>query len=61
VLPYTHLDLQERCRLRGLTEKGLGIGEITWRLERDRVMIHRGIEREHCVEGSRPDSTQRRA
>ena len=36
---YTHLELEERCRLRGLMEMGLGISEIARRLggERERV------------------------
>ena len=58
---YTHFELEERCRLRGLMEMGLGIAEIARRLGRHRATIHREIEREHCVEGYRPDSTQRRA
>jgi IS30 family transposase len=36
-------------------EMGLGIDEIARRLERNPVPIHREIEREHCVEGFRPN------
>jgi IS30 family transposase len=38
---YTHLEIEERCRLRGLLEMGLGIGEIARRLGRHRTTIHR--------------------
>jgi hypothetical protein len=38
---YTHLEIEERCRLRGLLEMGLGIGEIARRLGRHRITIHR--------------------
>jgi IS30 family transposase len=58
---YTHLEIEERCRLRGLMEMRLGIGEIAPRLGRDPVAIHWEIEREHCVEGYRANSAQRRA
>jgi IS30 family transposase len=58
---YTHLEIEERCRLRGLMEMALGIGEIAPRLKRDPVTVHREIEHKHCVEGYRPDSAQRRA
>ena len=58
---YTHLDLEERCRLRGLMEMGLGIGEIARRLGRHRATIHREIARNRCVDGYRADSAERRA
>ena len=58
---YTHLDLEERCRLRGLMEMGLGIGEIARRLGRHRATIHREIGRNRCVDGYRPESAARRA
>jgi IS30 family transposase len=58
---YTHLELEERCRLRGLMEMGLGIGEIARRLGRHRATIHREIARNRCVAGYRPDSAERRA
>jgi transposase, IS30 family len=41
---YTHLEIEERCRLRGLMEMRLGIGEIARRLGRHRATIHREIE-----------------
>jgi IS30 family transposase len=56
----THLDLEERCRLRGLMEMGLGISEIGRRLECHRATINREIGGKHCVEGYRPHSTGRR-
>jgi IS30 family transposase len=58
---YTHLELEERCRLRGLMEMGLGISEIARRLGRHRATIHREIGRNRCVAGYRPDSAERRA
>lgn len=58
---YTHFELEERCRLRGLMEMGLGIGEIARRLGRHRTTIHREIARNRCVGGYRPDSAERRA
>jgi IS30 family transposase len=54
---YTHLDLEERCRLRGLMEMKLGIGEIAGRLDCHGATIHQEIEREHCVEGYISDRT----
>ena len=58
---YTHLELEERCRLRGLMEMGLGIGEIARRLGRHRATIHREIARNRCVDGYRADRAERRA
>ena len=58
---YTHLELEERCCLRGLMEMGLGIGEIDRRLGRHQATIHREIARNRCVDGYRPDSAERRA
>jgi IS30 family transposase len=57
----THLDLEERCCLRGLMEMGLGIGEIARHLGRHRTMIHREIARNRCVDGYRLGSAERRA
>ena len=58
---YSHLTLEERCRLRGLMEMGLGVGEIARRLARHRGTIHREVGRNRCVDGYRPDSAARRA
>ena len=58
---YNHLTLDERCRLRGLMEIGLGVGEIARRLGRHRGTIHREVGRNRCVDGYRPDSAARRA
>ncbi len=41
---YSHLTLEERCRLRGLMEIGLGVGEIARRLGRHRGTIHREVK-----------------
>ena len=57
----SHVDLEERCRLRGLIEMGLSVSEIARRLGRHRSTIHREIERNRCVDGYRPDSAGRRA
>jgi transposase, IS30 family len=58
---YSHLTLEERCRLRGLMEMDLSIGEIARRMGRHRSTIHRELGRNHCVDGYRPDSAARRA
>jgi len=56
---YNHLSLEERYRLRGLMEMGLGVTEIARRLSRHRTTIHRELERNRCVDGYRPDSAAR--
>ncbi len=58
---HRHIDLEERCRLRGMIEMGLSVSEIARRLGRHRSAIHREIERNRCVDGYRPDSAARRA
>ena len=58
---YSHLTLEERCRLCGLMEMGLSRSEIARRLGRHRATIHREIWRNRCVDGYRPDSADRRA
>ncbi len=58
---YSHFTLEERCRVRGLIEMGLGPSEIAQRLGRHRSTIHREIARNRCVDGYRPDSADRRA
>ena len=58
---YSHLTLEERCRLRGLIEMGLSVSEMARRLGRHRATIHREISRNRCVDGYRPDSADRRA
>ncbi len=58
---YSHLTLEERCRLRGLMEMGLGVSAIACSLGRHRATIHREIGRNRCVDGYRPDSAARRA
>jgi IS30 family transposase len=42
---YSHLTLEERCRLRGLMEMGLGVSEIARRLGRHRGTLYREIGR----------------
>jgi IS30 family transposase len=58
---HSHLTLEERCRLRGLMEMGLGIGEIARCLGHHQAKIHGEIARNRCVAGCRPDSAARRA
>ncbi len=58
---YSNITLEERCRLRGLMEMGLGVGEIARRLGRHRGTIYREIGRNRCVDGYRPESAARRA
>jgi IS30 family transposase len=60
-IQYSHLTLEERCRLRGLMEMGLGVSEIARRLGRHRGTIHREVGRNRCVDGYRPDSAARKA
>ena len=58
---YNHFTLDERCRLRGLMEMDLGVGEIARRLGRHRGTIYREIARNRCVNDYRPDSADRMA
>ena len=58
---YSHLSLEERCRLRGLMEMGLSVSEIARRLGRHRSTIERELARNRCADGYRPDSAARRA
>ena len=58
---YSHLSLEERCRLRGMMEMGLSIGETGRRLGRHRSTIQRELARNLCADGYRPDSAERRA
>lgn len=58
---YSHLSLEERCRLRGMMEMGLSISEIARRMGRHRSTIQRELERNRCADGYRPDSAARRA
>jgi transposase, IS30 family len=58
---YSHLTLEERCRLRGLMEMGVGKSEIARRLRRHRSTIDRELRRNRCADGYRPDGAGRRA
>jgi transposase, IS30 family len=58
---YSHLSLEERCRLRGMMEMGLSLSEIARRLGRHRSTVQRELGRNRRVDGYRPDSAQRRA
>ena len=58
---YDHFTLEERCRLRGLMEMGLGSSEIARRLGRHRGTIYREIARNRCASGYRPESADRMA
>jgi transposase, IS30 family len=58
---YSHLSLEERCRLRGMMEMGLSLSEMARRLGRHRSTVRRELGRNRCVDGYRPDSARRRA
>ena len=59
---YSHWTLDERCRLCGLLEMGLGLDEIARRLNRHRSTVYREIRRNRCVVGGyRPQSADNRA
>ena len=58
---YSHLGLEERCRLRGVMGMGLSISAIARRLGRHRSTIQRELARNRCADGYRPDSAARRA
>jgi transposase, IS30 family len=58
---YSHLSIEERCRLRGMMEMGLGVSEMARRLGRHRSTVQRELGRNRCVDGYRPDSARRRA
>src|SRR3954454_20659614 len=58
---YSHLTLEDRCRLSGLREMHLSVAEMARRLGCHRTTIYREIGRNRCVEGYRPDSADRRA
>src|ERR1700674_2373285 len=58
---YNHLTLDERCRVRGLLETGLGVSAIARRLGRHRGTIYRELARNSCVDKYRPDSADRMA
>jgi IS30 family transposase len=58
---YSHLSLEERCRLRGMMEMGLSFSEIARRLGRHRSTIRRELDRNRSSNGYRPDSAARRA
>ncbi|MCB1501166.1 MAG: helix-turn-helix domain-containing protein [Bauldia sp.] len=58
---YSHLSLEERCRLRGMMEMSLSISEIARRMGRHRSTIRRELGRNRCADGYRPDRVARRA
>ena len=59
---YSHWTLEERCRLRGLMEMGLGETEIARRLGRHRSTVHREIARNGRVDGGyTPEGASRKA
>ncbi len=58
---YSHLSLEERCRLRGMMEMGLSVSEIARRLGRHRSTVDRELARNRSADGYRPDSAARRA
>lgn len=58
---YSHLTLEDGCRLSGLRELHLSVAEMARRLGCHRTTIYREIARNRGVEGYRPDSADRRA
>ena len=58
---YSHLRLEERCRVPGRMEMGLSVGEIGRRLGRHRSNIQRELTLNRSVDGYRPNSAERRA
>jgi transposase, IS30 family len=58
---YSHLSLEERCRLRGMMEMDLSASEMARRLGRHRSTIRRELARNRSADGYRPDSAERRA
>ena len=47
-IKYSHLTLEERCRLRGLMEMGLGVGEIVieeWRRHYNTIRLLNALGR----------------
>ena len=58
---YSHLTLEDRCRLRGMMEMGLAKTEIARRLGRHRSTVDRELRRNRTADGCRPDSAARRA
>lgn len=58
---YSHLTLEERCRLRGMIEMGLPKTEMARRLGRHRSTICRELDRNSNVTGYRPDGADRLA
>ena len=48
---YSHLSLDERCRLRGMMEMNLSISEIARRMGRHRSTVQRELDRNRCVDG----------
>jgi IS30 family transposase len=58
---YSHLTLEERCRLRGMIEIGLPKAEMARRLGRHRSTIYRELDRNSNAPGYRPDGAERLA
>ena len=57
---YNQIDLEERCRLRGLQEQGIPVSQIARCLGRDRRTIQRELRRNATAKGEyKPDTADR--
>ena len=57
---YRQIDLEERCRLRGMMEQGVSITKIAHHLGRDRRTIQRELARNATAKGEyKPDTASR--
>ena len=58
---YNQIDLEERCRIRGMKEQGFSNSKIARILGRDRRTIQRELSRNSNARGeSKPDTAERR-
>ncbi len=59
---YSQIDLEERCRIKGIQQQGMAVTGIAHHLGRDRRTIQRQLSRNSNANGHyKPDSADRRA